>query len=112
MLEHVLELTDSNFESDVLQSNETVLVDFWSNGCPPCQWLAPTIDQIAAEYSGRVRVGKLNTQEAPHAAVQYRIQGVPTLMLFKNGEVADTIVGAVPKEQITAMIDKHLDQAG
>ena len=112
MAEHVLEFTDSNFESDVIQSDEPVLVDFWAPLCPPCNMIAPTIEEIAAEYSGRVRVGKLNTREAARSAVQYRIQGVPTLIVFKNGEVADTIVGAAPKEQITAMIDKHLDQDG
>ena len=112
MADNVREFNDDNFESDVLQSEEPVRVDFWATYCQPCKLLVPTIAAIASEYEGRLRVGKLNTQEAGRSAAQFRIQGVPTLMLFKNGEVADTILGAVPKEQITAMIDKHLGQAG
>lgn len=108
MAANVAEFNDTNFENEVLQSDQPVLVDFWAPWCGPCRMLAPTVEEVAGEYDGKVKVGKLNTDEARQAAVNYKVQSIPTLMLFKNGEVADTLMGAVPKEHITAMLDKHV----
>jgi thioredoxin len=108
MSDHVTEFNDGNFQSEVLESDQPVLVDFWAPWCGPCRMLAPTVEEVAGEYAGRVKVGKLNTDEARQAAINYNIQSIPTLVLFKNGEVADTLMGAVPKPQITAMLDRHV----
>ena len=108
MSENVTEFNDGNFQSEVLDSEQPVLVDFWAPWCAPCRMLAPTVEEVAGEYSDRIKVGKLNTDEARQAAVKYNIQSIPTLLLFKNGEVADTLMGAVPKPQITAMLDRHV----
>jgi thioredoxin 1 len=108
MSENVTEFNDSNFQNEVLESDQPVLVDFWAPWCGPCRMLAPTVEEVAGEYSGKVKVGKLNTDEARQAAINYNIQSIPTLLLFKNGQVADTLMGAVPKPQITAMLDKHV----
>jgi len=103
-----LEFTDANFKTEVLESSLPVLVDFWAPWCHPCRMLAPTIDQIATEYDGRVRVGKVNSDENPQVSIQYRIEGLPTLLVFKNGQVVDSIVGAQPKDRITAKLNAHL----
>lgn len=103
-----LEFTDANFKTEVLESSLPVLVDFWAPWCHPCRMLAPTIDQIATEYDGRVRVGKVNTDENSKVAIQYNIEGLPTLLVFKNGQVVDSIVGAQPKDRITAKLNAHL----
>ena len=108
MAGNVREFNDANFETDVLQSSQPVLVDFWAPWCGPCRMLAPTVEEIAGEYQGRVVVGKVNTDEARNAAVKYRVQALPTLMLFKDGQVADSVMGAVPKHQITAMLNRHV----
>ena len=108
MAGNVTEFNDDNFQSEVIDSAEPVLVDFWAPWCGPCRMLTPTVEEVAGEYSGKVKVGKLNTDEARQAAVKYNIQSIPTLLLFKNGEVADTLMGAVPKPNITAMLDKHV----
>ena len=105
---NVLDITDDSFKTDVLDSSQPVLVDFWAPWCAPCRFLAPTIEEVANDYAGKVRVGKVNTEEARKAAIEYRVQALPTLLLFKNGQVADMVMGAVPKQQITAMLDKHL----
>ena len=98
-------LTDANWDVEVLQSNVPVLVDFWAEWCGPCRMIAPIIEQIAAEYRGKVKVGKLNVDENPSTAMRYNIRGIPTLLLFKNGQVAGQLVGAVPKSEIKKLLE-------
>ena len=90
-------ITSANFESEVLQSDMPVLVDFWASWCGPCKMLAPTISEIASEYEGKVKVGKVNIDDDTAIAIKYGIVSIPTVVLFKNGEVADKSVGFVPK---------------
>jgi thioredoxin 1 len=108
MTGNVLEFTDANFQQQVLDSGEPVLVDFWAPWCGPCKALAPTVDALATEYSGRVRVGKVNTEENRQTAMKYQIQSIPTLILFKRGEPVEHLLGAHPKERLKAMLDKHV----
>jgi len=108
MAGNIVELTDANFDTEVLKSTQPVLVDFWAPWCGPCRMIAPAVEEIASEYQGKVRVGKLNTDQARQAAINYRIQSIPTLLLFKEGAVAEQLLGAVPKQQITAMLDRHV----
>jgi thioredoxin 1 len=108
MAEGVLEVTSSSWEKEVLQSDNIVLVDFWAVWCGPCRMVAPTVEDLAKEYSGKIKVTKLNTDENPDIASRYKIMGIPTLMFFKNGEKIDQIVGAVPKPQLKAKIDSLL----
>ena len=102
------EFKDASFEEDVLKSDTPVLVDFWAPWCGPCRMLAPTIDAISEEYEGKVKVGKVNTDENPQIATQHQINSIPTLMIFKGGEVVERMVGALPKEKITEKLDAHL----
>jgi len=108
MAGNVLEFTDANFQTEVLQSDQPVLVDFWAPWCGPCKMLAPTIDEIANDYAGRVRVGKMNTDLNQNAAVQYRVEGIPTVILFKSGQAVDRSTGLVPKTKLAGMLDKSL----
>ncbi|MGD8308239.1 MAG: thioredoxin TrxA [Chromatiales bacterium] len=108
MSEQIVHVTDDNFESEVLKSGEPVLVDYWADWCGPCKMIAPVLDEIADEYRGRVKVAKLNIDENPNTPPRYGIRGIPTLMLFKNGEVEATKVGAVSKSQLTAFIDSNI----
>ena len=108
MSDRIVHVTDDSFESDVLKSNEPVLVDYWADWCGPCKMIAPVLDEIAEEYVGKVRVAKLNIDENPNTPPRYGIRGIPTLMLFKEGEVEATKVGAVSKSQLTAFIDSNL----
>ena len=101
-------LTQSNWEEEVLNSDIPVLVDFWAPWCGPCRMVAPVVAEIAEEYEGKVKVGKLNTDEEPEIAVRYGIMSIPTLMIFKNGEVVDQIIGAVPKEYLLEKIQQAL----
>ncbi len=103
-----MHVTDASFEQDVLKSAEPVLVDYWADWCGPCKMIAPVLDEIAAEYEGRVRIAKLNIDQNPDTPPRYGIRGIPTLMLFKQGEVEATKVGAVSKSQLTAFIDNNL----
>ncbi|MBK1701964.1 thioredoxin TrxA [Thiococcus pfennigii] len=108
MSDSIVHVTDDSFERDVLQSSEPVLVDYWADWCGPCKMIAPVLDEIATEYAGRIRVAKLNIDENPNTPPRYGIRGIPTLMLFKDGEVEATKVGAVSKSQLTAFIDSNL----
>ena len=101
-------VSDESFDSDVLKAEGPVLVDFWAPWCGPCKMLAPVIEEVAGSLVGKANFVKLNTDENPNIAGQYGISGIPTLILFKGGEVVDRIVGFVPKSAITAMISKHL----
>ena len=105
---HTLEFSDQNFEQDVLKSAEPVLVDFWATWCGPCRMLAPTVDAIADEYAGRAKVGKLNVDENVNVASRYGIRSIPTLLLFKAGQIQEQISGAQPKEALNRMLDKYL----
>ena len=98
--------TDSNFDAETKQG--VVLVDFWAEWCGPCRRLAPTVDALASDFDGRATVAKMNVDENPNVPGRYAIRGIPTLLLFKNGELAETIVGLVPKEDIAKMIERHL----
>ena len=102
------EFKDASFEEDVLKSDTPVLVDFWAPWCGPCRRLAPTVDAISEEYEGKVKVGKVNTDENPQIATQHQINSIPTMMIFKGGEVVERMVGALPKEKITEKLDAHL----
>jgi thioredoxin 1 len=106
--DHIVYVTDASFEADVLKSGEPVLVDYWAEWCGPCKMIAPILDEIAAEYTGKVKIAKLNIDENPQTPPRYGIRGIPTLMLFKNGNVEATKVGAVSKSQLTAFIDSNL----
>ena len=99
-------LTDSNFDHEI--KNGVVLVDFWAEWCGPCRRIAPIVEQLAGEYEGRATVAKLNVDENPNVPGRFMIRGIPTLLLFKNGQLAETLVGLAPKEDIARMIDRHL----
>jgi thioredoxin 1 len=104
----IVQLTDESFEEEVLRAAGPVLVDYWADWCGPCKMIAPILDEIATEYQGRVKVAKLNIDENPKTPPVYGIRGIPTLMLFRGGEVEATKVGAVSKSQLTAFIDSNL----
>jgi len=104
--EKVKTFTDGNFDTEI--KSGVTMVDFWAEWCGPCRLLAPTVDVIATEYDGRVSVAKLNIDENPNVPGRFMIRGIPTLLIFKNGELADQIVGLAPKEEITKKLDQHL----
>jgi len=100
-------LTDENFEAEVLKSGLLCLVDFWAPWCGPCRMVGPIVEEIAKEYEGKLKVGKLNVDDAPKTASQYGVMSIPTLSIFKGGERVDTVVGAMPKEAIVSRINPH-----
>jgi len=106
--DRIVHVTDDSFEEEVLKSPDPVLVDYWADWCGPCKMIAPVLDEIADEYAGRVKIAKLNIDENPNTPPRYGIRGIPTLMLFRGGEVEATKVGAVSKSQLTAFIDSNL----
>ena len=110
MAENVSSVTDNNFQAEVIDASlaQPVMVDFWADWCRPCHMLAPTVAEIAVEYAGRLKVVKLNVDESMNTAGRFNIRGIPTLLIFKGGQVADQIVGAVPKEQISKIVDQHI----
>ena len=108
MAQGLVEFTDSNFETEVLQSSQPVLVDFWASWCAPCMRLAPTIEELASEFAGRVRVGKLNVDDNDKTPTNYNIQGIPTVILFKDGKPVDRQVGLVPKEKLVTLLNNHM----
>ncbi len=108
MSEHILYLTDSTFAADVLQAPLPVLVDYWAEWCGPCRSIAPILEEIAKEYAGRMTVAKMNVDENQQTPQKYGVRGIPTLMLFKNGNIEATKVGALSKSQLTAFIDSHI----
>ncbi|HEX8457096.1 MAG TPA: thioredoxin [Pyrinomonadaceae bacterium] len=110
--EFVNDVSDANFDAEVLQSDRPVLVDFWAAWCAPCRMIAPTVAQVAEKYSESARVVKLNVDENPNVPQKYGIKGIPTLILFKNGKEEERVVGATSKEAISRMIDKHVAAAG
>jgi len=105
---HMLEFTDQNFEQEVLKAEQPVLVDFWAAWCAPCRMMAPAVEAIAEQYAGRVRVGKLNVDENLSVTSRYNIRGIPTLLLFKAGQIQEQLVGAASKDAIGKVLEKHL----
>ena len=101
-------VSDASFEQDVLKADTPVLVDYWAEWCGPCKMIAPILDEIARDYDGKLQVAKMNVDENQQVPAQFGIRGIPTLMLFKSGELVATKVGALPKAQLTAFIDSHL----
>ena len=108
MAENVIEFTDNGFESDVIKAGTPVLVDFWAEWCGPCKMIGPIVQEIASEYAGRIKVGKMNVDLNPVIPPKYGIRSIPSLLIFKDGAVSDQIVGAVPKNNITEVLDKVL----
>jgi len=101
----LIEITDDNFETEVLNSDLPVLIDFWAAWCGPCRMIAPLVEELAIEYEGKVKIGKLDVDNNQQSAIKYGVRSIPTLLVFKSGEVKDTIIGAVPKSQISQKLD-------
>ena len=108
---HPMEFTDANFQQEVLNSDIPVLIDFWAVWCGPCKMIAPFVEEIAAEYEGKVKVGKLDVDNNPNVSMQFGIRSIPTLLFFRDGKVVDQIMGAVPKNMITSKLDSQLQVA-
>ena len=108
MSQQIVHVSDSSFEQDVLKSNVPVLLDFWAEWCGPCKMIAPILDQIAAEYAGKVLVAKMNVDENPKTPMKFNVRGIPTLILFKNGKAEGQKIGAVRKADVAAFLDSKL----
>lgn len=108
MAEGIVEVTTSTWDKEIEQSKGLVMVDFWAVWCGPCRMIAPTVEELAKEYTGKLKVAKLNTDDNPDIASRYKIMGIPTIIFFKDGQKVDQIVGAVPKPQLKAKIDTLL----
>ena len=108
MSEHIHHVTDDTFAAEVLQAQQPVLVDYWAEWCGPCKMIAPILDEISDQYSGRLKVAKLNIDDNQNTPASYGVRGIPTLMLFKNGNIEATKVGALSKTQLCTFIDSHL----
>lgn len=104
----VITFTDSNFETEVLQSKEPVLVDFWAAWCGPCRAIAPMVEELAGEYKGKAKIGKLNVDENQAIAARFGIRSIPTLLVFKGGQVVDQVIGAVPKHKLVDSLNKAI----
>lgn len=108
MVGNVIEFKDDSFQADVLDADVPVLVDFWAPWCGPCKLLGPTIEELANDYEGKAKIGKMNTDECTQTATTYQISSIPTVMIFKNGEIVDKLVGVSPKAKFVEAIDKQL----
>lgn len=106
--DHTLEFTDTNFEQEVLKSDKPVIVDFWAEWCGPCRMMAHAVETLADEYAGRAKVGKLNVDENQSVTARFSIRSIPTLLLFKDGQIREQLVGATSKENLSKLLDKHL----
>lgn len=104
----IINTTDATFEQDVLQADKPVLVDFWAAWCGPCKAIAPTLEELAADYAGRASIVKVNVDDNPETAARFGIRSIPTLFVFKNGEKVDTVIGSRPKSEFAELLDKHL----
>ncbi len=105
---HTLEFTDTNFEEEVLKSDKPVIVDFWAEWCGPCRMMAPAVETLADEYAGRAKVGKLNVDENQSITARFSIRSIPTLLLFKDGQIREQLVGTTSKENLAKLLEKHL----
>ena len=104
-----IELTDSNFQAEVIKADTPVLIDFWAEWCGPCKIIAPVVEEIAIEYQGKLKVGKVDVDNNQQVAMQFGIRSIPTLLIFKGGKVVDQVVGAVPKKMLVEKIAKHVN---
>jgi thioredoxin 1 len=110
VMKNIVEGTDSNFDQEVLKSDVPVLVDFWAPWCGPCRMVAPIVEELATQYEGKLKVVKLNTDENQEVAYKYGIRSIPTIGIFKNGEVVDGVIGAVPKHMLESKVLPHINQ--